>query len=118
MRQDEISYSRTYPGAPLLQQLRSCALAPAISVVARNMPGAGHIRAANYIYGQAPKDGTTIGTLLPVFVTSQVIDRTDAIGQLVQAFFQSVDPGFHAISIAGAAWWGPAEGPAEGWGGV
>ena len=49
------------------------------NVVARNMPGAGHIRAANYIYGQAPKDGTTIGTLLPVFVTSQVIDRSDAI---------------------------------------
>lgn len=49
------------------------------NVVARNMPGAGHIRAANYIYNQAPKDGTTIGTLLPVFVTSQVIDRTDAI---------------------------------------
>ena len=49
------------------------------SIVARNMPGAGHIRAANYIYNQAPKDGTTIGTLLPVFVTSQVIDRSDAI---------------------------------------
>lgn len=49
------------------------------SIVARNMPGAGHIRAANYIYGQAPKDGTTIGTLLPVFVTTQVIDRSDAI---------------------------------------
>ena len=49
------------------------------NLVARNMPGAGHIRAANYIYGQAPKDGTTIGTLLPVFVTSQVIDRSDAI---------------------------------------
>ncbi len=49
------------------------------SLVARNMPGAGHIRAANYIYGQAPKDGTTIGTLLPVFVTTQVIDRSDAI---------------------------------------
>jgi tripartite-type tricarboxylate transporter receptor subunit TctC len=29
--------------------------------VARNMPGAGSIRAANYIYGSAPKDGTTIG---------------------------------------------------------
>lgn len=49
------------------------------TLVARNMPGAGHIRAANYIWGQAPKDGTTIGTLLPVFVTSQVIDRSDAI---------------------------------------
>lgn len=49
------------------------------TLVARNMPGAGHIRAANYVYGQAPKDGTTIGTMLPVFVTTQVIDRSDAI---------------------------------------
>src|SRR5262245_32771657 len=26
------------------------------TVVAKNMPGAGHIRAANYVYSQAPKD--------------------------------------------------------------
>jgi tripartite-type tricarboxylate transporter receptor subunit TctC len=31
-------------------------------VVPQNMPGAGSIKAANYIYGVAPKDGTAIGT--------------------------------------------------------
>src|SRR5439155_4840923 len=29
------------------------------SIVAKNMPGAGHIRAANYVFSQAPRDGTT-----------------------------------------------------------
>jgi tripartite-type tricarboxylate transporter receptor subunit TctC len=32
------------------------------SVVPQNMPGAGSIKAANYIYGVAPKDGTAIAT--------------------------------------------------------
>lgn len=29
--------------------------------LAKNMPGAGHIKAANYLFNIAPKDGTTIG---------------------------------------------------------
>ena len=32
------------------------------SVVPQNMPGAGSLKAANYIYGVAPKDGTAIAT--------------------------------------------------------
>ena len=32
------------------------------TVVVQNMPGAGSLRAANYIYASAPKDGTVIGT--------------------------------------------------------
>jgi tripartite-type tricarboxylate transporter receptor subunit TctC len=32
------------------------------AVVPQNMPGAGSIKAANYIYGVAPKDGTAIAT--------------------------------------------------------
>jgi tripartite-type tricarboxylate transporter receptor subunit TctC len=32
------------------------------SLVVQNMPGAGGLRAANFVYGAAPKDGTTIGT--------------------------------------------------------
>src|SRR6516225_9320460 len=31
------------------------------TVVVQNMPGAGSIRAANYLFNVAPKDGTTIG---------------------------------------------------------
>jgi len=33
------------------------------TVIVTNMPGAGSIRAADYIYGIAPKDGTVIGTV-------------------------------------------------------
>jgi tripartite-type tricarboxylate transporter receptor subunit TctC len=49
------------------------------TIIAKNMPGAGHVRAANFIDNQAPKDGTTIGTLIPAFVLAQVLNRTDAI---------------------------------------
>ena len=40
-------YGRLIPGKP--------------SVVPRNMPGAGSLRAANFIYNLAPKDGTELG---------------------------------------------------------
>lgn len=33
------------------------------SIIAQNMPGAGGVKAANYLYTIAPKDGLTIGTL-------------------------------------------------------
>lgn len=34
------------------------------TLIVKNMPGAGSLRAANYLYGQAPKDGTEFGTLI------------------------------------------------------
>jgi tripartite-type tricarboxylate transporter receptor subunit TctC len=46
------------------------------SILPRNMPGAGHIQATNYMYGQAPKDGTYIAAILPAFVLHQIIDGT------------------------------------------
>src|SRR5262245_52822209 len=33
------------------------------TVVAQNMPGAGSLNAANYMYNVAPKDGTAIGLI-------------------------------------------------------
>src|SRR5262245_46305016 len=48
-------------------------------IVVKNMPGAGHIRAANYVFSQAPKDGTTIATFIPVFVMAQVLERSRSI---------------------------------------
>src|SRR5262245_41944301 len=46
------------------------------TIVVKNMPGAGHIRAANYVFSQAPKDGSTIATFIPVFVMAQVLERS------------------------------------------
>jgi tripartite-type tricarboxylate transporter receptor subunit TctC len=49
------------------------------TIVPKNMPGAGHIRAANYVFSQAPKDGTTIGTFIPIFVMAQILGRSKSI---------------------------------------
>jgi tripartite-type tricarboxylate transporter receptor subunit TctC len=57
------------------------------TIVPKNMPGAGHIRAANYVFSQAPKDGTTIGTFIPIFVMAQVLERSKSI-QFNPADFQ------------------------------
>jgi tripartite-type tricarboxylate transporter receptor subunit TctC len=48
------------------------------SVVVKNMTGAGHLQATNYLYMQAPKDGTHIGAILPAFVGYQVLDGRGA----------------------------------------
>jgi tripartite-type tricarboxylate transporter receptor subunit TctC len=49
------------------------------TIVPRNMPGAGHIRAANFVFSQAPKDGTVIATFIPIFVMAQVLERSKGI---------------------------------------
>ena len=52
-------WSRHIPGNP--------------TIVPRNMPGAGSLRAANFLYNQAPQDGTTLGAIIPAFVMHQVL---------------------------------------------
>ena len=44
------------------------------TIVARNMPGAGHIQATNFMFNQAPKDGSHIAAILPSFLLFQLID--------------------------------------------
>lgn len=43
------------------------------NVVPQNMPGAGSIRAANFLYAVAPKDGTTIGMVDQAIYLNQVL---------------------------------------------
>jgi hypothetical protein len=43
------------------------------SVVVQNMPGAGSIRAANYLYNAARKDGTVIGMLDEALYLNQML---------------------------------------------
>lgn len=57
------------------------------TMVVKNMPGAGHIRAANFLANQAPKDGTVIGAIVPAFLLAQVIETSKAI-QFDAAKFQ------------------------------
>jgi tripartite-type tricarboxylate transporter receptor subunit TctC len=48
------------------------------TIVTKNMPGAGHLRAANFLFTQAAKDGTVIGTIIPGFLTAQVLEGSGA----------------------------------------
>jgi tripartite-type tricarboxylate transporter receptor subunit TctC len=48
------------------------------TIVPKNMTGAGHLQATNFMYNVAPKDGTTIAAILPSFVLYQVIDGKGA----------------------------------------
>ncbi len=43
-------------------------------MIVRNMPGGGHVLATNFMYNQAPKDGTTIATVVNSIPLHQVID--------------------------------------------
>jgi tripartite-type tricarboxylate transporter receptor subunit TctC len=47
-------------------------------IVAQNMPGAGSLRAVNYLYGVAPKDGTVIGAFSPGIVVEPLLGRSEA----------------------------------------
>jgi tripartite-type tricarboxylate transporter receptor subunit TctC len=53
--------ARFIPGAP--------------TVVVQNMPGAGSSKAAAYIYRLAPKDGTTIGALMPGAIVDPLLQK-------------------------------------------
>jgi len=44
------------------------------TIVVKNMPGAGHVVAANYVTTEAPRDGSTIALIMPSIITHQLLD--------------------------------------------
>jgi tripartite-type tricarboxylate transporter receptor subunit TctC len=48
------------------------------TIIVQNMPGAGGLSAANYLYNLAPRDGSTIGIIIPQVVLSQIFDDPNA----------------------------------------
>ena len=48
------------------------------TVVAQNMVGAGSLRAANFLYAAAPKDGTTLGVFARGMAMEPLIGASDA----------------------------------------
>src|SRR5262245_40430690 len=46
------------------------------NVVVQNMAGAGTLRSANFLYNQAPKDGTTIGMFARGLAMQPLLDMT------------------------------------------
>src|ERR1043166_3321040 len=49
------------------------------AVVVQNMPGAGGLRGANYVYNVAPKDGTALGVVSQTVAVGQVLGTTPGI---------------------------------------
>ena len=47
---------------------------PGVTIVIRNMPGAGHLIGANYVYSAKP-DGLTVGTFNTGLIYNQLVDR-------------------------------------------
>jgi tripartite-type tricarboxylate transporter receptor subunit TctC len=45
-------------------------------IVPRNMPGAGSIAAAEYVYSVAPRDGTVMAIVQPTFLLEKITDRS------------------------------------------
>src|SRR5437588_3834743 len=45
------------------------------TVVAQNMPGAGSLKAANYIYEVAPRDGTALGVVVESMALEQALSK-------------------------------------------
>jgi hypothetical protein len=41
-------------------------------IIVQNMPGAGSLVAANYVYGMAKPDGLTLGAILPAIYFDQL----------------------------------------------
>src|SRR5438477_9909374 len=58
-------FGKHIPGAPI--------------VVAQNMPGAGSLKAANYIYEVAPKDGTALGVVVESAALEQALANPAAL---------------------------------------
>jgi tripartite-type tricarboxylate transporter receptor subunit TctC len=44
------------------------------NIIVKNMPGAGHVLAANYTFTEAPRDGSTICAISPSIITHQLLD--------------------------------------------
>jgi tripartite-type tricarboxylate transporter receptor subunit TctC len=48
-------------------------------LVPQNMPGAGSLKAVNYLYNVAPRDGTTIATFAPGVVIEPLLGRSEGM---------------------------------------
>lgn len=61
-------------GARLLAQYWEKHIPGNPTIIVQNMPGGASIQAANYVYAQAPKDGTVIGAVTRNIVNSALLD--------------------------------------------
>jgi tripartite-type tricarboxylate transporter receptor subunit TctC len=61
------------------------------TIVPRNMPGAGSIAAAEYVYNVAPRDGSTLAIFQPTFVLEKATDKARKFESEKYGFVGRVD---------------------------
>src|SRR5262249_39607003 len=54
------------------------------NIIVRNMPGGGTLIAANYVYGVAEPDGTTLGSMFPSLFFAELTGRQEVKFDLAQ----------------------------------
>jgi tripartite-type tricarboxylate transporter receptor subunit TctC len=75
------------------------------TIVPQNMPGASSTRAASYLYGMAPRDGTALGTVQPTIVLHKLLDPTAAYEPKGYTWIGRLQP----MTLVGVAWTGAAD---------
>ena len=72
------------------------------NIVAQNMPGAGSLKAVNYLYNAAPKDGTAIGHFAPGVLFERLLGRPSAeAGQFEATKFTWLGNVSKEVSVCG-----------------
>lgn len=75
------------------------------AIVPQNMPGASSVRAASYIYGVAPRDGTALGTAQPTIVLNKLLDPAASYEPKNYTWIGRLQP----MTLVGVAWTGAAD---------
>jgi len=75
------------------------------AIVPQNMPGASSVRAASYLYGVAPRDGTAFGTAQPTIVLNKLLDPAAAYEPNNYTWIGRLQP----MTLVGVAWTGAAD---------
>jgi len=74
------------------------------TVVPQNMPGASSVRAASYIFGAAPHDGTTLGTAQSTIILHKLLDPAATYEPTNYTWIGRLQP----MVLVGIAWTGAA----------
>jgi len=70
------------------------------TLVPQNMPGASSVRAASYLYGVAPRDGSAFGTAQPTIVLNKLLDPAAKYAPEKYTWIGRVQP----MTLVGIAW--------------
>ena len=87
-------------GGRLMARLMPRYIPGAPTIVPRNMPGASSVRAAEFLYNVAPKDGLTLATVQPSIVLNKVLDPAAKYEPEKYVWIGRVQP----VSLVGITW--------------